>query len=85
MGAEGVQDGISVVIGVVLGPRRSGAPAKFPPALRVELDQVVQDAEPDLLQAGALSIQTDSSQCIFKCLCLSNISIMTLAHTLGVD
>lgn len=66
VGAEGVQDGISVIISVILGPSRSGAPAKFLPALRVELDQVVQDAESDLLQAGALSIHTDTSQCIFS-------------------
>ena len=68
MGTEGVQDVVCVVMSVILGPTRSSAPAKFLSTLRVELDQVVQDAEPDFLQAGALSIQTDTSQCIFSCL-----------------
>lgn len=48
MGAQGVQDFAYVLSAL------SYAPAQLLPGLRVKLDEVVQDAEPDLLQAGAL-------------------------------
>lgn len=48
MGPQRVQDVASVIL------RRFHSPSKFPSTLWVKLDQVVQDAQADLLQSSTL-------------------------------